>query len=271
MISVPKLLAFDLDGTLLPSSKRITGRTRSVLDGMIALGSQITLVTGKFHHLTLGHGDELGLTTPLVSLDGARIGNRDHPERKRGIPQQIAHRAIERYQETAVHAFSDSGDDVMLLRSETTTFREATRFWADDFRTVDDLAAHLSGDPAIVTFYGNEGAMRAIARDMREAHPDLRVTEYESSLVEGHRVSIQPEGVDKGSGVLDTARQLGIAPEEVMVFGDWLNDLPMFRVGATGVAMANAVPEVLAEADYVTERTCDEDGVAHFLEQHFLS
>ena len=54
-------------------------------------------------------------------------------------------------------------------------------------------------------------------------------------------------------------------------FGDWLNDLPMFQIGATGVAMANAVPEVMAQADYVTERTCNEDGATHFLEQNFLT
>lgn len=270
MTNVPKLLAFDLDGTLLPSSKRVSDRTHSVLERMVALGSLITLATGKFHHLTVGHGEELGLDTPLVSLDGARIGNRDHPDRKRGIPREIASRAIERYQETAVHAFSDSGDDVMLLRSETTTFREATRFWADDFLSVDDLAAHLSGDPAIVTFYGSHAAMRTIATEMREEHPELRVTEYVSSMIEGHRVSIQPQATDKGSGVLETAELLGIRVEEVMVFGDWLNDLPMFGVGATGVAMANAVPEVLDAADHVTERTCDEDGIAHFLERKFL-
>ena len=167
---VPKLLAFDLDGTLLPESKKITHHTREVLDGMVALGTQITLATGKFHHLTLGHGEELELETPLISLDGARIGNRDHPERKHGVPRDIAHSALERYQGRSDHVFADSGEDVMLLRSpEVEYFRHVTRFWADDYRQADDLREHVTGDPAIVTFYGDEQPMRAIADEMREA------------------------------------------------------------------------------------------------------
>jgi hypothetical protein len=55
-----------------------------------------------------------------------------------------------------------------------------------------------------------------------------------------------------------------------MVFGDWHNDLHMFELGGVNVAMANAVEEVKAAAAIVLERTCEEDGVACFLEQQFL-
>ncbi|MDX1382831.1 MAG: HAD family hydrolase [Thermoanaerobaculia bacterium] len=267
---VPRLIAFDLDGTLLPGSKRVSDYTLEVLARMVDLGAQLTLATGKFHHLTLGHGEELGLDTPLISLDGACIGNRDHPERKHGVPSDAAHEALELFEDVATHAFCDSGDDVMLLRSSWQTFGDAMRFWADDRRHVEALAPHVSGEPTILTFYGEIGPMRERADHMRETHPDLRVTEYHSSLIEGHRVSIQP-AVDKGTGVLETAAELGVEAEEVMVFGDWLNDLPMFRIGVVGVAMANAVPEVQEAADHVTEATCDEDGVARFLEDLFLS
>ena len=68
----------------------------------------------------------------------------------------------------------------------------------------------------------------------------------------------------------ETAEALGIPVDEVMVFGDWLNDLPMFDIGATGVAMANAIDEVRDASDHVTERTCEEDGIAHFLQERFL-
>ena len=269
--ALPRLLAFDLDGTLLPADKQITRHTRAVLERIRELGTQITLATGKFHHLTVGHGDELDLDTPLISLDGACIGNRDHPERKRGIPAEVTRDALGRYQGLCQHAFADDGEDRMLLRStDGDHFRHVTRFWADDFRHVDDLAEAVRADSAIVTFYGDEEPMREIADDIRGQHPRLRVTEYASNLVASYRVSIQPDSTHKGSGVLDAAEMLGIDASEVMVFGDWLNDLPMFGVGAIGVAMSNAMPEVLKVADYVTDRTCEEDGIADFLERNYL-
>jgi hypothetical protein len=82
---------------------------------------------------------------------------------------------------------------------------------------------------------------------------------------------VQPAATSKGSGLRHLLGLLGLEPRECMVFGDWHNDLHMFAVGGVNVAMANAIEEVKAAAHIVLERTCEEDGVACFLEQEFLS
>ena len=267
---LPRLLAFDLDGTLLPAEKRITAHTRRVLDAMRDLGCHLTLATGKFHHLALGYGEDLRLDVPQVSLDGATVGGNGHDEVKRCISAALARQLLDAYQDEALHSFADNGADIMLLRSKASTFRTATQFWAAEFRHVDDLRQHLDSDPAIVSFYGGKTAMARIVADVTSRHPELRVSEYWSPFLGCQRISFQPQGVDKGSGVLGVARQLGIEPAECMVFGDWLNDLPMFEIGAVGVAMSNAVGEVHAASTYVTDHSCEDDGVARFLESHFL-
>ena len=112
--------------------------------------------------------------------------------------------------------------------------------------------------------------LKDVLRGMRACARGLRAAVHSSSAVGVGRVIIQQEHVTKGSGVLQLCRHFGFDPAQCIVFGDWYNDLAMFSVGCTNVAMANAVPEVKARADYVTERGCEQDGVAEFLEKAFL-
>ena len=251
-------------------SKKITPYTRRVLEQMRGLGCQITVATGKFHHLALVYGEELELDLPQISHDGAIVGGNGHDSVHRGIGRERALDLVARYQSAAVHAFADDGGDRMLLREPSAAFIAATMNWADDVAHVPDLAAHFDDDPAILTFYGDDAEMLEIFEETTREHPELRVSKYWSDYLECRRVTFQPMGIDKGSGVLDVAKRIGAEPHECMVFGDWHNDRPMFEVGAIGVAMVNAVPELQQKAHYVTEFSSDEDGVARFLEKSFL-
>jgi len=77
-------------------------------------------------------------------------------------------------------------------------------------------------------------------------------------------IEVTKKGVSKASGLLYLGKKLGIAPEEMMVFGDSGNDLDMIKMAGIGVAMANAEPEVLKAADFVTKSN-NENGVGGFL------
>ena len=77
-------------------------------------------------------------------------------------------------------------------------------------------------------------------------------------------IEVTKKGVSKASGLLYLGKKLGISKEEMMVFGDSGNDLDMIKMAGIGVAMANAEPEVLKAADFVT-RSNNENGVGGFL------
>jgi Cof subfamily protein (haloacid dehalogenase superfamily) len=274
-MNLPKLIAVDLDGTLLPSSKRITPKTREVLRRLVARGTRVTLATGKFQHLTITYSEELELCEPLISLDGAHVGGNGHADEKECLPLDSARDLVDRYQHLATHVFADSGEDELLLRSNREEFVHATRNWADRVRLVTDLRQYITAPPTILSFYGDDEVMDEVARSAKalisaDGESTVRVAGYWSEILECRRISLQPRGVSKGSAVASVAARLGIAVEDCMVFGDWHNDLSMFSIGAVGVAMKNAVDEVKAAADFVTEQSCEEDGVAHFLEHQFL-
>src|SRR5262245_11252018 len=74
IVQRPRLIALDLDGTLLPESKQLTARSRIALRAMEELGTTISLATGKFLHLAERYGEELGLRTPVVRSEERRVG-----------------------------------------------------------------------------------------------------------------------------------------------------------------------------------------------------
>ena len=82
-----------------------------------------------------------------------------------------------------------------------------------------------------------------------------------------YQLVLRPPGVDKGSGLSHLAKALGIGIHATLAFGDWLNDLPLFRTAGLAIAPANAVPEVKAQAGIVSARSNDQDFIAYELEK----
>ena len=81
-----------------------------------------------------------------------------------------------------------------------------------------------------------------------------------------YNIEVNAAGVNKGSGLVELGKRLGIEREEIMAFGDGDNDEPMLREAGFGVAMANAEEKVKAAADYITGSN-EEDGVAKAIER----
>lgn len=271
-MKLPLMVVSDLDGTLLPESKVLTEKSAAVLQGLAARGVKIAVASGKFYHLTQSYAHALGPETPVIALDGARTGfsGGNGEVEARGIPRETALALLEKWDAPHLASFADSGEDELLLRLGATQVPSSIQAWASRIRRVEDVGAHLVGDPALLCFYGPEREeMEEIARAGRESFPGLRSAVHTSTAIGVARAIIQMEEITKGSGVLQLCRHFGFEPARCMVFGDWYNDLSMFEVGCVNVAMANAMPEVKARADHVTPLDCENDGVAEFLSTAF--
>ena len=268
---LPRLIALDLDGTLLPESRQLTPRSRAALRAVEELGTTITLATGKFLHLAGRYGVELGLRTPVVALDGARLGTHGGEVIESCIARDTAEEILDRYAGPTTEGFLDDGADQVVVRADSAGLSRVVELWGSRTSRVADLRGHLRGDPAILALYGRRSEMEAMSGEISARYPALRAHLHDSLWVGKTRLTLQPATTSKGSGVRHVLGLLGLEPEECMVFGDWHNDLHMFEVGGVNVALANAVEEVKAAATIVLERSCEEDGVACFLEEHFLS
>ena len=270
-MELPKLIVSDLDGTLLPDSKIMSAYAQSVLGRLAARGVRIVLASGKFFHLTETYAGQLGPDTSVVALDGAR--NRFAPREIQvsGIDREIVLDLLDRHDGPHLEIFADNGHDEILLRFRGQQVPLSIQQWASRIHRIPDARGHIAGDPAILAFYGHDvEELQAIADDALAGYPELRAAVFHNSSHGTARVVIQQREITKGSGVLACCGHFGVTPRESMVFGDWYNDLSMFAAGCVNVATANAMPEVKAQAQFVTEQDCNDDGVARFLDGAFL-
>lgn len=263
-----RLIATDLDDTLLDASAGLTPRTRRALDAAMALGCGITLSSGRMMEAMLPFARRIGVNAPMLLYNGAMIY--DHNTDQTLYAPRIAF-------ETAlgiVKLAEALGFYIQLYPGKgyyCTEILDRTRAYA---RQIDvpatpvhmPMAAWLEQNPAdmqkMLIIDTPEGADR-IQAALREAFP--RGACYLKS--KAHYLEIAPEGVDKGRSLAILARHLGLTPDEVMAFGDGQNDVPMLRYAGAGYAMANACPQALACTPLVAPPNT-EDGVAQVIERY---
>ena len=100
--------------------------------------------------------------------------------------------------------------------------------------------------------------------------PMLKVEIMQDSFGEVKWLEIAQNGVEKYKGIAEVAKLEGILNENIIAFGDGLNDVEMLKKCGVGVAMQNALPEVKEQADYITSRTNNENGVVEFLKEYLV-
>lgn len=265
-----RLLALDIDGTLVNSRHELTDATREAVLRAKAAGLQVALATGRRYSRTLPLVEPLGLHLPLITASGALIKD------------PVGHRTLFRAEfapgvlDKLLAIVAAAGFEPVLY---TDSFAEGFDFYS----RVADVAEPLLGEflrlnpgsarvwPELLTrppagvfagfAMGDRPQMCALAADLEWAlDPYLYVHVLRSPRYNGHMCEIAPHGVSKWSGVRQLAHQWGIADEEICAVGDDVNDIPMIVGAGLGVAMGNALDEVKAAADRIAP--ChDSDGL----------
>ena len=261
---LPKLVATDLDGTLVRSDDTVSAYTHEVLDRVRAAGIRIVAATGRGPRLSPLTRKDIRVADFLVLAQGGWVLDQADStyllrSRLSGPALAGALAAIEAEAgPLSVMVEALEHDDAPLWGDYDPTWR---------YPVVVERrprAACLTGD-----------VIKAFARSFDRHVDDLlavarRVVPAEVASVTQaglDYVEICPPNVDKATGLSVVADAVGVDPADVLVFGDMPNDLPMFAwAGWSRVAVANAHPEVLAAADEVTLSN-DQDGVAVYLDR----
>ncbi len=258
-----KLVATDLDGTLLHTDGTVTERTRAALTAVEALGVTVVFVTGRPVRWMEPLWEHVGDHGLAVCSNGGIVY--DVPARGvrsvRPIPPDVGLRVADLLREampgTAFAVESTTGfgkEPAFLPRHEPppgTQVGPLEAIFGDG--TVKLLARHEERDPE--EFWAEAESLVG----------DLVTTTWSSV---GALVEISGPGVTKASTLALLCEELGVAPDEVVAFGDMPNDLAMLQWAGTSYAMANAHPSVLALADRRAP-SHEDDGVAAVLEELF--
>ncbi|PVG82557.1 haloacid dehalogenase [Nocardioides gansuensis] len=256
----PRLVATDLDGTLLHSDGTVTPRTREVLRELDALGVPVVFTTGRPIRWMEGLWEAVGGHGLAICSNGA-------------IVYDVERRAID----TAHTLPADSMLEIArLLRrhlpgtsfalEKTTGFGVEPEFVRRHDATIHDLPIDtLEGlvDGSVVKLLAqHEGiAPETYWRRVEELVGHLAQVTWSSTFA---MVEMSPTGVTKASALAELATRLEVEAADVIAFGDMPNDLPLLEWAGTSYAMANAHPLVLELADHLAP-SHDEDGVAQVL------
>jgi len=282
-----RLIALDLDGTLLDSRGELSARNRAAVASARAAGASVALVTGRRFRDARPLALELGLDVPVISHNGALTKHAHSLETVSAILMPVeAARAVVRLGRAhgADALVSDDHVGAGLLvydhLSEGNTALAKYIAWsrrvvgeeaARAIRRVPSLDEYLDHDPLHVAFSGGCAATERLADVMRRELGQgvkLLLTLYPKTDFALLDV-LHPEA-SKGAGLAAVAAEQGLRREEVLAVGDNFNDLEMLEWAGTGVVMGNADPALRARPGFHTTASNDEDGVAEAIERFVL-
>ncbi len=268
-----RLIAFDLDGTLLDDKKHIPPENMAALYAAAERGMYIVPATGRIY---TGMPEELKRLPFLrwcITVNGAYVYDaaEDKAVHREEISQKLALQVIDYMDENGLiyDCYKDNWGYM-----DRRFYEHAAKFMPD--KGILDLLVRLRTPVESLREYimqsgGSVQKLQMYFTDMEERSrqlkclpeifPELAVTSSVKNNIE-----LNSAAANKGGALEALCRHLGVLPEETVAFGDGTNDITMLRTAGLGVAMGNAAPEVKAAADVVTEDN-EYAGVAKVINQ----
>lgn len=268
-----RMIAFDLDGTLLTTDKRLTDETRRTLEQAAKRGILLVPATGR--PLTGMPAEVLGIAGVryAITANGARVVSAEDGKilREKLISVEKARKVLDIYGEY---------DTLREIYYDGQGYMEARQMEQLDHYVPDpNMAKYMRNTrkcvPDLMEKFRQENramdkvqAVFACAGEKEQAFRRIREMEgVEATGALSYNIEVTAGGINKGEALLWLAGELGIDREEILAFGDGANDADMIRAAGIGAAMEVSVPEVRAAADILAGSN-DEDGVARAVQRY---
>lgn len=239
-----KLIALDMDGTLLNLDHEVDSRTKEAIQKALAKGVHVVLSTGRSIGTCYPYAEELGLTSYLVTCNGGQIWTvKKELLEEHLLETEIVEKIWNLGEGLGLHMWMTSTEGFFIgERPENLYDYQWLKFGvdSDDKDKLDYVVKELS------------------------YFADLEITNSLPTNIE-----INPKGVSKAKALKRVCKEIGITMDEVMACGDSLNDIKMIQEAGIGVAMGNAQEAIKKVANHVTD-THINYGVAKAIEKFVL-
>ncbi len=276
-----RLIAFDMDGTVLDDHKKILPETKAILEKAAKKGMVLLPATGRHFSGAVGVLRKLEGVRYIMTCNGAGIYERDsgHCLCEESMELSSFLPMLKRLDELQVAADPFVKGEAWMnekkwpLVEEMNLSPELQEYMWTSRKRVPDLPAALKerGDDVeklTINFVVEKDGTRRDYDKVLAVLADF--PEYNAVPGGMYNIEVTKKGISKGSGLRRIGQFLGISTDEMIAFGDSGNDLAMLQTAGIGVAMGNAEREVLDVADYVT-KTNNENGIVHALRKFCLT
>lgn len=263
-----RLIALDIDGTLVGDDLAVGQRTRDAVAEAGRRGIAVNLVTGRIATSAVPFAEALGLTGPVVAQQGALI--RAMPADSKRPGKLLFHRPLRPEVTLEIVRWCQEHDLIphfnylewMIVGSTEERLEEYRLFAGDRLRIVPDIAVRAHGPVTKVVALG-EGHHSLDVLDEGRAH---FAGQAEVTLSHPRFLEFMAPGVSKGMGIRWLARRMGVLLAQCLAIGDQYNDLEMISEVGHGVAMPSAPAAVQAAARFVAPPV-GEEGAAQMIER----
>ncbi|AMX84469.1 haloacid dehalogenase [Geobacillus subterraneus] len=269
-----KLLALNIDGTILKNNGRLPRETKEAVDYVKRKGVYVTLITSRNLLSARKVAKALRLDGLLITFQGAIIGKTlDDKLFEAVIPEERTFNIVQILENfncniRLMHERYSLGNRKKVKKNlvvQTVLSSSDPFFYPTQF--VDSLGDVLIDEPMAVpkmdVYFAGDAERDEAAAVLAKSVPSIDMI-----MQPGGKMEIVPQGVSKLAGLRRLAQHIGVSLKETVVIGDGVDDLPVIEAAGLGVAMGNAPAEVKRAADWVT-RSNEQLGVAYMVKEHF--
>ncbi|NLY36240.1 MAG: HAD family phosphatase [Tissierellia bacterium] len=253
-----KLIALDIDGTLLDSRGSISHRTKKKIENLIEKDKYVVLASGRASRAAKNIKDKLALDLPIISYNGAAVqlaGGAKLREKKIALKDAIE---IIKYSEKLGLYIKVYIDDVFYIAKDSESSKRFAQYQDIEYKVVGKLSENIKDDVNMIVFVYEE----LPKDDVDLIFKDLPITTARSTP---YVVEFMAQGSSKAEALKMLADYLDVKKEEILAAGNALNDLEMIKYSRVGVAMKNSDPDLLKQWHVVSDYSNDEEGVYHIL------
>ncbi len=268
-----KLIALDLDETLLNSDSTVSEKNKKAIQAAKDKGVKIALATGRGYETVQGTLEEIGLKDKpgeyVISFNGGVIvENKDNKIlEKTPLDREIAEKLFQKGLELGdcIHIYTK---DKVYVQNYTENEKNYLNGKMDIDEIDEDSLDFLGEEEIIKMLFVNEDYdyLKGVEKQLADLKNDIDVSYSANRYIE-----FNPKGIHKGMGLRKLAEILDIKPEETIAVGDNINDLPMIKEAGLGVGVANTNPDMISECDFITEADHNHDAIAEVIEKFVLT
>ena len=259
-----KLIATDIDGTILIPEKQFTKGVKDCIKRLQTLGIKVVLVTGRMNAAAKLVADELELHTPVISYQGGLVNDNGKILYEKYLTEAECKSIIEWAQSEKIHINLYNND---ILYSENDNY-EIQRYCAR--QNVDYIVKPFSEikkdkvNKILAIDYRNPDRINKYEQELQKVFPELYIVKSTPNFLEFSN----PEG-SKYCAVKFLQKYWGISEAETLTIGDQNNDISLLEAGGLKIAMGNATERLKSIADYITD-TVENDGFVKAIEKFVL-
>jgi Cof subfamily protein (haloacid dehalogenase superfamily) len=264
-----KLIVSDIDGTLVTSDFRLNDNLIHLVNKLEEKGVFFSIASQRIHSSVKPLAEKLNIKAPIISLNGSMIQDISGEKLlyKSIINPKITKKAVH----LANKCFAKialSYNDIIVFTENNSIFRDFFPIPDAEYQCIDSYNDNYYNGTLRIYIAGND--KKSILKIKYLIKPfynfSLKVDFFRSQSHKSiYKLEIHPAGVSKKKALGILAKHMGVTKEEIVVIGDWYNDVELFEFGATNVTLNNGILDLKKRADYISPYSNDEGGMEDFL------